>query len=168
MSRPGVFNGGEKMPDWLTHSLIGWITGKTTKIELSLVVIGSLIPDISKLYLGFNWLLHKETQDVFLPIHTPFGAVLIACAIACCFPEIKKALIPLGVGVATHFVLDLMLLDVSGGIPLLFPFSWVGWQFSLFRSEDYLMTVYAIIAAVVVFVAYSIYEKRKSLQKKTL
>ena len=155
------------MPDWLTHSLAGWITGKTTRIEISLVVIGSLIPDISKLYLGFNWLLNSKTQDTFLPIHTPLGAVLIACVIACCFPDIKKALVPLGVGVATHFVLDLLLLNVSGGMPLLFPFSWEEWSLNLIRSDDYMMTVYAILAAVVVYIVYALYEKRKKLKESS-
>lgn len=156
------------MPDWLTHSLVGWITGKTTKIEIILVVIGSLIPDISKLYLGFNWLLNSKTQDFFLPIHTPVGAVLIACAIACFCPDIKKALVPLGVGVTTHFVLDLLLLNVSGGMPLLFPFSWEEWQLNLIRSDDYMMTIYAIIAAIIVYIVYFLYEKRKPKQKKSL
>jgi hypothetical protein len=149
------------MPDWFTHTLVGWIVGKTTKIEVSLVVAGSLIPDISKIYIGFNWLLDSKTQDVFLPIHTPFGAFLIVCAIACLFPEIKKALIPLVVGVSTHFILDLLLMNISGGIPLLFPFSWEGWQFNIIRSDDYMVTVYAIIAAVVVYIVYKIYEKRR-------
>jgi len=157
------------MPDWLTHSLVGWITGKTTKMEISLVVIGSLIPDISKLYLGFNWLLHSNiTQDFFLPIHTPLGAFLIACIIACCFPDLKKALVPLGAGVATHFILDFFLINVSGGMPLLFPFSWGEWQIGIVRSDDYMMTVYAVIAAVIVYILYFLYEKRKSKEEEPL
>jgi hypothetical protein len=156
------------MPDWLTHSLVGWMTGKTTKMELSLVVVGSLIPDISKLYLGFNWLFNGKTQDFFLPIHTPIGAVLIVVIIACCFPDIKKAMVPLGVGVATHFILDFLLLNVSGGMSLLFPFSWEEWQLNLVRSDDYMMTMYAIIAAVIVYVVYFLYERRKPKRKNSL
>ena len=144
------------------------MTGKTTKIEISLVVLGSLIPDISKVYLGFNWLLQSKTQDFFLPIHTPVGAVLIACAIACFFPNIKKALVPLGIGVTTHFILDFLLLNVSGGMSLLFPFSWDEWQLDLIRSDDYMMTIYAIIAAVIVYIVYFLYEKRKPKLKDTL
>jgi len=156
------------MPDWLTHSLVGWITGKTTKQEISLVVIGSLIPDISKLYLLFDRLLPEKTIDFFLPIHTPFGAVLIACIIGLFFPDIKKAFIPLIIGVATHFILDLFLLNVSGGMPLLFPLSWEGWHLDIIRSDDYTMTILAIVAAVVVYIAYFMYEKRKLKQNKNI
>jgi hypothetical protein len=156
------------MPDWLTHSLVGWITGKTTKLEISLVVIGTLLPDISKLYLVFDWLLKRKTESFFLPIHTPVGAILIACIIALFFQDMKKALIPLGAGIATHFILDLFLINVSGGMLLLFPFSWNEWQLSLIRSDDYTVTIYAIVAAVIVYFIYFIYGKRKLKQNKSL
>ena len=149
------------MPDWLTHTLVGWITGKTIHQDISLIVIGALIPDISKIYLLANIILPMQTQDFFLPIHTPFGSVLIACAVAVFFPTIKYALIPLIIGVSTHFILDLFLLNVSGGMPLLFPFSWDQWQFDLIRSDDYTMTLVAIIAAALVYLLYFLYEKRK-------
>lgn len=155
------------MPDWLTHTLVGWITGKTIKQEISLIVIGSLIPDITKLYLLFDLILQEKAEDLFLPIHTPFGAVLIALIIALFFHNIKKAFIPLLIGVATHFILDMFLLNVSGGMPLLFPFSWEEWQFDLIRSDDYTMTIVAIIAALIVYVSYAVYEKRSKQQIKT-
>jgi len=155
------------MPDWLTHSLIGWITGKTIKLDISLVVIGSLIPDISKLYLVSAWLLQRRTETFFLPIHTPIGAVLIACVTALFFQNMKKALIPLGIGIATHFILDFFLLNVFGD-PLLCPFSWDEWQLGLIRSDDYTMTIIAIVAAVVVYFLYFIYKKRKFIQNKNL
>jgi len=160
-TKPGGSNGGKRMPDWLTHSLIGWITGKTTKQEISLLVIGALIPDITKLYLLFNPITQPMTQDFFLPIHTPFGAILIALCIALFFQDIKKAFIPLTIGIATHFILDFFLLNVSGGMPLLYPFSWQEWQLGLIRSDDYTMTILALLAAVIVYISYRIYEKRK-------
>jgi len=156
------------MPDWLTHSLVGWITGKTTKREIGLVVIGSLIPDISKLYLVFDWLLNSKIEPFFLPIHTPIGAVLIACVIALFFQDMKKAVVPLGIGITTHFILDLFLLNVSGGMPLLFPFNWTEWQLNVIRSDDYTITILAILAAVVVYFFYFMYEKRKLKQNKPL
>jgi membrane-bound metal-dependent hydrolase YbcI (DUF457 family) len=152
------------MPDWLTHSLVGWITGKTTKQEISLLVIGSLIPDITKLYLLFNSGYQTTADDFFLPIHTPFGAILIACIIALSFQDIKKAIIPLAIGIATHFILDFFLLNVSGGMPLLYPFSWQEWQLGLIRSDDYTMTILALLASILVYVSYRIYEKRKIKQ----
>jgi membrane-bound metal-dependent hydrolase YbcI (DUF457 family) len=156
------------MPDWLTHSLIGWITGKTTKQDISLLVIGSLLPDISKLYLLFNWLSHTTTEDFFLPIHTPFGAILIACIITLFFKDIKKAFIPLTIGITTHFILDFFLLNVSGGMPLFYPFSWQEWQLGLIRSDDYTMTILALLAAILVYASYRIYEKRKIKEENNI
>jgi hypothetical protein len=147
------------MVDWLTHSLIGWITGKTIKQEISLIVIGSLIPDIFKSYLLVNWFIKGDTQNFFLPLHTPFGAILIAGIFALFFPNIKETLIPLGIGITTHFILDLTLLNVSGGILLLYPFSWNEWQLGLIRSDDYTITAYATIITFVVFTIYFLKEK---------
>ena len=149
------------MPDWLTHSLVGWISGKTTKQEISLLVIGSLIPDISKLYILFDLASETMTDDFFLPIHTPFGAIIIACIIALFFQDIKKAFIPLTIGITTHFILDFFLLNVSGGMPLLYPFSWQEWQLGFIRSDDYTMTILALLTTILVYVSYRIYEKRK-------
>ena len=103
-------------------------------------------------------------EDFFLPLHTPFGAILIACIIALFFQDIKKALIPLTIGISTHFILDFFLLNVSGGMPLLYPFSWEEWQFGLIRSDDYMMTILALLASVLVYVSYRIYEKRRIKQ----
>ena len=65
------------MPDWFTHSLVGWITGKTTKQDIVLVVIGSLIPDLVKINLVFLW-LELNDYPFFESLHTPIGACLIA------------------------------------------------------------------------------------------
>jgi len=156
------------MPDWLTHSLVGWITGKTTKQEISLLVIGSLIPDISKLYILFDLASETMTDDFFLPIHTPFGAIIIACIIALFFQDIKKAFIPLTIGITTHFILDFFLLNVSGGMPLLYPFSWQEWQLGFIRSDDYTMTILALLAAILVYISYRIYQKRKIKEENNI
>lgn len=153
------------MPDWLTHTLIGWITGKTTKQEISLVVVGALIPDICKLYLLFDMFYPEMTGDFFLPLHTPFGALLITAGITLLFQDKKKTFIPLAIGVTTHFILDLFLLNVSGGMPLLFPFSWQQWQLGLIRSDEYMMTIAAILVATLVYLSYRLFEKRKIPQE---
>jgi hypothetical protein len=170
MEQSGVSSGGTSMPDWLTHSLIGWITGKISKQEVGLVVIGSLLPDINKLYLVFDWMLQQRTASFFLPIHTPLGAVLIASCMALFFQDIKRALIPLTIGIATHFLFDIVLLDVSGGIPLLFPFSWEEWEFTLIRSNDldYSLTLYVLLVTVIIYILYFIYQKRKNKQNQNV
>ena len=148
------------MPDWFTHTLVGWITGKTTKQDVALVVIGSLIADLIKINLAFTWLGLSDPQ-FFEPLHTPIGAFLVAGIIAVFFPDIRKAFVLLGIGVSTHFILDFFLVHVHGGIKLLYPFSWEGWQVYLYRSDDYLITVIALLAALVIYAIYWYHAKRK-------
>lgn len=155
------------MPDWFTHSLIGWITGKTTKQGISLIVIGALIPDLVKINLLFTW-LQVDSHQFFEPLHTPIGALLVAGIIAVFFPDIRKAFLPLGIGVSTHFILDFFLVHLHGGMKLLFPFSWDGWQWYLIRSDDYRVTLFAMLAAVLVYVVYWYHEKQKDPSKKTI
>jgi hypothetical protein len=144
----------------VTHSLVGWITGKTTRQDIALIVIGALIPDLTKISNVFSWLGLSHNR-FFVALHTPISAFLVAGIIALVFPDIKKAFIPLGIGVSTHFILDFFLVHVHGGIPLLFPFSWEGWQLSLIRSDDYRMTIVAVLVALLVYAIYWYQMKRK-------
>ncbi|MBN1281151.1 MAG: metal-dependent hydrolase [Candidatus Thermoplasmatota archaeon] len=154
------------MPDLFTHSLIGWITGKTTRTQVEFVVIGALIPDIFKIALVTKF-FGVNLDYFFYPIHTPIGAVLIAGLLALFFEKAKLIFILLSIGIATHFVLDLLLLKVSGGgMILLFPLSWQQWQLNLLRSDDYRMTLVAFIAAVVVYLVVYLYAERNVKQKK--
>jgi ABC-type sulfate transport system permease component len=151
------------MADWLTHSLVGWITGKTIKQDVALLVIGALIPDFTKINLAFIWLGITDHQ-FFEPLHTPICACLIAGIIALVFQKPKEAIIPLGIGVLSHFILDFFLIHVAGGILLLFPFSWEGWQIYLYRSDDFLVTMIAVLIGLLVYAIYWYYEKRKKSQ----
>jgi len=149
------------MPDWFTHTLVGWITGKAIEIEVGLVVIGSLIPDLVKINLAFIW-FGLDHRHFFEPIHTPAGAFLIAGIFALFFKDTKKAFIPLGIGVTTHFILDFFLLHVSGGMKLLFPVSWEEWQYHLFSSDDYRMTIIAVLVAFLIYIIYFYHDKRQT------
>ena len=150
------------MPDWLTHTLVGWITGKTTKMDIGLVVIGSLIPDLVKITLAFIW-LGIDHHHIFDPIHTPVGAFLIAGIGALFFKDAKKAFIALGIGITTHFILDFFLVHVSGRMKLLFPFSWGEWQYYLIQSDDYWMTIIAVTVAILVYLLHHFHDRRKKL-----
>jgi hypothetical protein len=154
-------NGGNKMPDWFTHTLVGWLTGKTTKINIGLVVIGSLIPDLVKITLAFTW-LGIDHHHFFDPIHTPVGALIIAGIGALFFKDAEKAFIALGVGITTHFILDFFLVHVSGGMKLLFPFSWEEWQYYLIHSDDYITTIIAVLTAILVYLIYYYHDRRKN------
>ncbi len=153
------------MADWFTHALVGWIVGNTTKQDVALIVVGTLIPDLVKVNLAFLWLGVNDNQ-FFDPLHTPIGALIVAGIIALGFQDIKKTFLALTIGISTHFILDFFLVHVHGGIPLLFPFSWDQWQVYLIRSDDYRMTIVALLAAVIVYLAYR-YQKRKNKTTKT-
>jgi len=58
------------------------------------------------------------------------------------------------VGIISHFFLDFFLVHVSGGMKLLFPFSWEEWQIYIIRYDDYYVTIVAIIAAIIVYTLY--------------
>jgi hypothetical protein len=168
MPLTGGLSGGKTMSDWLTHSLVGWIVGKITRQDVGLVVIGALLPDVDKFYLVVNGLFNIHSEPFFLPLHTPIGALLLAGTVAVLFTDIKRAFISLGVGVTTHFVLDIVFFEIGGGIRLLFPFSWEGWQLNLIPMSDYelMITVYAVAVSAVVYSLYYVYGKRKMRLKK--
>jgi hypothetical protein len=120
----------------------------------------SLIPDLVKIALLFTWLGVNDVS-FFEPLHTPIGALIVACTFVLFFPEPKKAILPLIIGVSTHFILDFFLVHTHPTLKLLFPFSWDNWQYSLIRSDDYRMTIVAILAALLVYTISWWYEKRK-------
>lgn len=148
------------MPDWLTHTLAGWITGKTTKMDIGLVVAGSLIPDLIKINLAFLYFGINLNQYLY-PLHTPIGAFIIAGIFSLFYRDTKKAFIPLGIGIITHFILDLLLVHVTPDMKIMFPFSWNKYQYPLIRYDDYMVTIIAIIIAVIFYITYSYIKKEK-------
>lgn len=152
------------MPDWLTHTLAGWITGKAIKMEVGLIVAGSLVPDLKYINIAFLKLLSVDLHTYLDIIHTPVGAFLIGGIFALLFKDIKKAFILVAIGITTHFILDFFLTHASGGMKLLFPFSWGEWQLYLIRAEDYRMTIIAVFAAILVYIIY-LYRDKRQLEK---
>jgi len=155
------------MPDWTTHVIAGWITGKATKMNVTLVVIGSLLPDLVKIQLVFIK-LKINTHGFFDPLHTPVGTLLVALLIAFLFPAVKKAFLFLIAGATTHYFLDFFLEHVTGGMKLLFPFSWKEYQIHLISSDNYWMTVIAVIIGIAFYFIFKKMEKEKkcNIQKE--
>lgn len=132
------------------HTIAGWITGKAAKIDVSLVIIGSLIPDLVKIYLIFD-ALKINSHAFFEALHTPAGSLLVAGSVAFLFPKAKEAFLFLSIGIATHFTLDFFLEHTSGGIKLLFPLSWEEWNINVIRSDNYWVTIFAVGIALVFY-----------------
>lgn len=141
------------MPDWLTHSLTGWIIGKTWRKSISLVVVGTLLPDLVKIQLIFDF-LNADTQHFFDALHTPIATIFVALAISTLFPDIIEAFILLYTGALSHYFLDFFLEHPYGGMRLLYPFSWNEYQIHLIPSTNYWMTVVAIIIAIIFYVIF--------------
>lgn len=146
------------MPDWITHIAVAWtlctILGFKYKqfntTNTVLVMVGAVIPDAVKVgmiieYLGYG------TWDFITPLHLPMGSLIITAMITLLFKEKKTVFLFLLLGLATHFGLDLLLMNVTGGITLFYPFYWGQWQLDLVATNDYNITIVALAVALVVY-----------------
>jgi hypothetical protein len=148
------------MPDWLTHTIIGWITGKTTRMEVGLVVLGSILPDLQKMQMITIWLGTDYQKFLFDAFHTPVIALLIGGIISLFFEDIKKAFLALGIGIATHFILDFFLIGTTKGIQFLYPLSWRYWRYNSIQG-DFRITLIAVVMALCVYIYYFYKDRRK-------
>ena len=135
------------MPDWLAHVLFAYILCRVLGIKFkvfsnentAIVMVGSLIPDIVKIGLVFD-LAGVEIWDFITPLHTPAGSLLVAALISLLFCNLTVFLL-LVIGFTIHYVLDFLMGHVSGGMLLLFPFSWGEYQLGLIQSDNYYITL---------------------------
>lgn len=142
------------MPDWITHILVAWTSCKILGFKFRgfdnentvLVMVGSLIPDIFKIYIPLDF-FGIYLQNFIYPIHLPLGSLIMAALITLLFRDKKMVFLFLIFGFFTHYALDSLLTYVSGGMELLFPFSWAEWQLRIIPVDDYnLMILVGIIA----------------------
>lgn len=142
------------MPDWITHILVAWTSCKVLGFKFRefdnentvLVMVGSLIPDIFKIYIPLDF-FGVYLQYFIYPIHLPLGSLIMAALITLLFRDKKMVFVFLIFGFLTHYALDSLLTYVSGGMELLFPFSWAEWQLRIIPVDDYnLMVLVGIIA----------------------
>lgn len=146
-------------PDWLTHVLVAWTLSRLLQIRFrqfdekntAIVMVGALVPDIVKIGLLFDF-FRINAWNFLAPFHTPVGALLSSALISLLFQESSLAFGMLVLGASTHFALDFCLKHVAGGMLLLFPFSWQGYQVGLFQSDNYWTCLVALILASVVLI----------------
>jgi len=85
-------------------------------------------------------------------------------ALASLFFEKKKyVFLFFGLGILTHFAVDLLLIQISGGIYLLYPFSWMPFHLDLVPNDDYYITIVALGVALLVNL-FSRWVDRKKVQ----
>ncbi|MDI6886487.1 MAG: hypothetical protein QMD22_09165 [archaeon] len=123
-------------------------------------MVGALIPDINKLGILFDF-LGMDVWDFVAPFHTPIGSMLSAALLSLLFEERKRIFYLLILGAGTHFALDFLLMHVSGGMLLLFPFSWHGWQLRVIQCDNYYVALIALFVACVIYVILKYYNKKE-------
>ena len=149
------------MPDWLAHILVAWIICKLLHFKFkvfdakntAIVMVGALIPDIVKVGILFDF-LGIDVWDFIAPFHTPIGSMLSAALFLLLFEERKEIFSLLILGASTHLALDFLLMHVSGGMLLLFPFSWGRWQLRVIQCDNYYVALIALLLACVVYVIF--------------
>ena len=159
------------MPDWITHLLAAWmictiLSFKYRQINPAYTVVcmvGALIPDTYKIVIPLG-LFGIKIENMLMPFHLPIGSLIIASLFTLFFKDHKKLVLSLLVlGVATHYALDLLLINLDGGMELLFPFSWNSWALNVIPDDDFHITILAIgLALVVYFVSFGVRKRRNS------
>lgn len=137
------------MPDWVSHLIFGLIIAEFVKTEKkSLILLGSLLPDIlPKTSLIF---FHLGIPKIFSfsIFHTPLVASLIGILIAPLFLYNRiKASILIIIGVMGHILADLTLRGYAGGMSIFFPFSAKGYSLNLLWPEQSLYFLLACLLA---------------------
>jgi hypothetical protein len=119
------------MPSLLAHIFLGMILALVLGARRkSIVLFGSILPDIKIfLYLVATPVLGLSAANALIvPIHSPFGSMLLALFFAALLPkeEYRRNLLYLGLGVLGHFALDASIYPFYGieHYLLLYPFSW--------------------------------------------
>jgi hypothetical protein len=141
------------MVDWLSHVLLAWIICQLLQVKFNffggkntaIVMVGALIPDFIKMGLLFQW-MDRDIWNFITPLHTPAGAIITAAVIS----------------FATHFLFDLPLAHVSGGMLMLFPFHWGRYQVYLIPTDDYIVPTLSLAVALVIYMV----KRGKSTQDK--
>lgn len=146
------------MPDWITHVLTAWTLCTVLSFKYkqfnsantAICIAGSLIPDTFKIIIPLGY-MGMHIENFIAPLHLPIGSFIIASLFSLLFKEKKLVLSFLLLGVLTHYALDLLLTNLSGGIYLLFPFTWNYLQFDIIPDDDYSLTIISIFVAVLVY-----------------
>jgi hypothetical protein len=123
-----------------------------------IVVIGALIPDLYKIYL-LGELIGINFTNSLIPVHLPIGSFVIAGMISLLFKDKKMIFLFLALGVITHFGLDLLLIDITGGITLFYPFYWGQWQFQLVPADDFYISIITVIFAIFIYLISSFFKR---------
>jgi hypothetical protein len=156
------------LPDWIVHVAVAWTVCRVFRFRYqsfdppntAIAMVGSVIPDLMKLSMIFEF-FGMDGLDYLIPLHLPVGSVLLAAIISLLFEDKKTVFLFLALGLATHFLLDLLLMQINGGMYLLFPFSWQTMSLNLVPNDDYYLTIVAIFVALSVYIVGKWWDNKK-------
>jgi hypothetical protein len=105
-----------------------------------------------------------HAQDSLALFHIPIGT-LLACAL--CAPLFEEGIrlrvfLLLAFGMVTHFALDVILINTSGGLVLLYPLSWNTWHLDLVRPDNWLGTTILVAAAILVWFVLKVWTAHRA------
>ncbi len=156
------------MPDWIVHVAVTWSLCRVLRFKYpqfnpgntALAMAGSVLPDVVKMGILFDLLGH-DWWDYIYALHEPVGSFLVAGLASLLFKEKKTAFLFFSLGILTHYALDILMIQVSDGLYLFYPVSWLGFHLDLFTNDDYLIWLLALAVALVVYVVGWWVEKKQ-------
>jgi hypothetical protein len=159
------------MPDWMVHVAVAWSLcrilrlhyGEFNQANTVLVMVGSIFPDAIKISIPLE-LLGFDLWNYIYVFHLPVGSFLLAGIFSLFFQEKREAFLFLSLGIITHYLLDLLLIQVGYGMSLFYPLSWMGFTLNLVPNDDYYITIVALVVALVVYLATNWIESRDNSQ----
>lgn len=149
------------MPDAMTHLILGLILAELFGIrKKSLVLIGTLLPDLSKIFLIFFY-LGMPLPIFFGSFETPLMSFLVSILISPLFIYDKlKTIVSINIGVISHYLADLTLKHFGDiGIMLFFPFTMKNYHLNWVWPEQ---SIYVLIASLIVYLIIKFVKKTQA------
>lgn len=144
------------MPDWISHILFGLIIAEVFTLRKSLVVFGAILPDIllklGHLRIFFPNIPVESWYQVFFPLHSILGSILVAIIIAPLFEyPMRKVVGLITIGAISHILLDglarVHIFNVQGF--LFYPFSTLNWSLNAVRMENFFIPMIVLFVILV-------------------
>ena len=137
------------MPDWIVHLSFALLICVIFKIKnWKLVLIGSVLPDFSRIFLIIlNFLGFDEIKSFLIlePFHTPFINLLMSISIALLFNNFWKNLLLVYLGVITHYLLDIFQFAGAYGHMIFYPLSFKEYSANLFYAGNIIFPIIGLI-----------------------
>ncbi len=110
------------MPDWITHICAGYLVAVLLNIRVRPVILGSVLPDLSKLFMFAHSYNNSAVINFFLPFHTIIGVLLSGALLSSFFKDWKDTYLLISVGFLSHLVLDSFLYPFGNINVYFYPF----------------------------------------------